>query len=197
MDNSRLTYAQLWAITFIGSCCLWFFAVSFVRVLPAPLQILFMLLPIAGFSYATWLTPHWQRQGTKTAFAESLAERRMVQALANQYEFDITAINAEHQSQLQELLNLYQPPPPVQAAVPIEDKARAIAGDYGYKLTLYMLTKAPTDDEGWMPVEKLRANWAKNNGLTKDQLVELLALLTQNQMGEFKDPDCSEWRIQV
>lgn len=201
MDYSRLTYGQLWAIAFTGSCLLWFFGVSFVRILPAPLQLLFMLLPVIGFAYSVWLIPHWQRQGTKTAFVESLAERRMVQALTTQYQFDLASINLEHESRMRELASLYQPEPSqateAQVPIPLEDKARAIAGDYGQKLTLYLLTKAPVDEDGWMSVEKLRANWAKNNGLTKAQLLELLGILTQNDLGEFKDMNCTEWRIQV
>lgn len=202
-----------WAVAFTSSILTWFTAISFVRVLPAALQLLSMLFPVACFAYALYVLPQWQEVGKRKDLINSLKEREYAHRMMRQHHLNLATDDIEFDGTMRELQAMYEPEakgistPHAQLALPeqatqllkLQQEVMQACGDMGWALIEYVSGKgAPhREKDGWISVEKIRSNWGKNFGLNTEQIKELLMVLVNIQAGEWRDSSLREWRLLI
>lgn len=211
-------YGQQWGVTAgIGSLS-WFLGVSFARVLPAPLQLLTMLVPVGCFTFALSVLPKWQKEGRNNDLVESLKERERSHMLMNRHLFNLAAMDVDHNQAMSALNSLYgdsaisvQDEPQIsstpQHGLPLADKENyllqvqqevmQVAGPLGWSLIEYVTGKGSkfADSDGWISIEKLRSNWGRNLGLNTEQLRQLVNVLNSIQIAEWRDASLRDCRL--
>lgn len=202
--------AQQWAVVFGLGFFTWFAIICFARILPAPLQLLTMLIPIALFTYALWILPRWQKQGRRRDLAESLSEREFNHAAMLRHQINLKSIDAEFLATARELDELYDDASPgatphAQLEAPeqngyllkVQQEVMQSCGDLGWHFIEYVSGKGKgsADKEGWISIEKLRSNWGRNLNLNTEQMRHLMSALVQIQVGEWRDSTLTEWRL--
>lgn len=205
--ESLQDYGKQWRFSFGLATFTWFAGICFVRLLPPPLQLITMLIPVVAYGYALYVIPKWQKEGKQSDLIESLTEREGAHALMNQHHFNLAAMDFEQSQRMTALQELYPPiatDDPTQntglatnSDITTQQQIQQISGEVGWKLFVY-LTGSGTkycDENGWIPLDKLRTNWARNHRLNTEELTRLLSVFTQNQLGEWKDGNCTEWRL--
>lgn len=211
-------YSRQWSVAFGIGAFTWFAIVCFARLLPAPLQLLTMLVPIACFSFALYILPKWQEEGRRSDLIASLAEREWSHNLMNQHHFNIAGMDLENHAATQELVNLFAiDEAPIQSApvelqestTPIAQQAAKLlqlkqdvfqsAGEVGWALVEYLAGRGSQhcDNDGFITVEKLRSNWGRNFGLKTEPLRQLLIALSNAGAGEWKDANLKDWRLTI
>ena len=211
-------YGQQWAFLFGLATFTWFAVICFARLLPAPLQLLSALIPILLYTHALHILPKWQKQGRRSDLAESLIEREIDHKMLRQHHLNVSTIDLDFNQTMQALHEMYPDativeeenqaigatphaqlslPDQAAQAINLQQQVQQIAGETGWKLVTYLTGKGAQycDRDGWFSIERLRVNWGRNNNLNKQQLTELLSLLTQHQVGEWRDSSLSEWRL--
>jgi hypothetical protein len=212
----RLPYGIQWGIAIGVGIFTWFVAVSFVRLLPAPLQLVTMLVPIACFSYGLYVLPKWQDEGKRKDLINSLKEREYAHRMMQQHHLNLATDDLEFTGTMRELTAMYpvdlsddqpqqgttphaQLAPPEQAnyLLKVQQEVMQSCGDIGWALVEYMSGQGAqySDKEGWISTEKLRSNWGKKFGLNTEQLRTLLSALVSIQVGEWKNSSMLEWRL--
>lgn len=213
----RLPYGIQWAVSIGLGIVVWFCAVSFVRFLPAPLQLLSMLIPIACFSYGLYVLPKWQEEGKQQDLIKSLMERERAHRLMRQHHLNLASGDVEFDGAMRALREMYpeeievtqqeehgstphaQLAPPQQATylLKVQQEVMQACGDIGWAAIEYVSGRGAQncDKDGWISVDKLRDNWAKVYGLKVDDLRSLLSALTNIQVGEWRDSSLKEWRL--
>lgn len=201
-----------WAIAFSSGILTWFVAISFVRVLPAALQLLSMLFPIACFAYALYVLPQWQVTGKRKDLINSLTEREFAHHTMRQHHLNLATDDLGFDGTLRELEAMYDIEEPQQSVTPhaqmalpeqstyllkVQQEVMQACGDIGWALVEYMSSQGSqySDKDGWISTEKLRANWGKKFGLNTEQLRTLLSALVNIQTGEWKNSSMLEWRL--
>lgn len=211
-------YGQQWGVCAgIGSLS-WFLGVSFARVLPAPLQLLTMLVPVGCFTFALTVLPKWQKEGRHNDLVESLKERERSHLLMNRHFFNLAAMDVDHNQVMSALSSMYgndaisvKDEPQIastpQHGLPLADKENyllqvqqevmQVAGPLGWSLIEYVTSKGSkfADSDGWIPLEKLRSNWGRNLGLNTEQLRQLVNVLNSIQIAEWKDANLKDCRL--
>ncbi|MGV0028222.1 hypothetical protein [Phormidesmis priestleyi] len=201
-----------WAIAFSLGILTWFVAISFVRVLPAALQLLSMLFPIACFAYALYVLPKWQETGKRKDLINSLKEREFAHRMMRQHHLNLTTDDLGFDGTLRELEAMYAVEEPQQNVTPhaqlslpeqatyllkIQQEVMQSCGDIGWALVEYVSGRGTQycDQDGWISLEKLRSNWGRNLGLSTENLKQLLIALNNIQIGEWRDSSLREWRL--
>ncbi len=202
-----------WAIAFSLGILTWFVAISFVRVLPAALQLLSMLFPIACFAYALHVLPKWQETGKRKDLINSLKEREFAHRMMRQHHLNLTTDDLGFDGTLRELEAMYAVEEPQQNVTPhaqlslpeqatyllkVQQEVMQACCDIGWALVEYMSgqgSQYSDKKDGWISTEKLRANWGKKFGLNTEQLRTLLSALVTIQVGEWKNSSMVEWRL--
>lgn len=214
MANSGLKHIDpglQWAIAFTSGILTWFIAISFVRILPAALQLLSMLFPVACFAYALYVLPQWQETGKRKDLINSLKEREYAHRLMRQHHLNLATDDIEFDGTMRELQAMYEPgqhdgtTPHAQLALPdqatyllkIQQEVMQASGDIGWSAIEYLSGNGSQycDKDGWITVEKLRSNWGKKFGLNTETLKTLLSTLGGIQCGEWRDSQLKEWRL--
>jgi hypothetical protein len=205
--ESLQDYGKQWRFSFGLATFTWFAGICFVRLLPPPLQLITMLIPVVGYLYALYVIPKWQKEGKQTDLIESLTEREGAHALMNQHHFNLAAMDLDQSQRMNALQELYPQPKEDEADqaaalsansdITIQQQIQQVSGEVGWKLFVYLTGSGEKhcDENGWIALEKLRANWAKNHRLNTEELTRLLSIFTQYQLGEWKDGTCTEWRL--
>lgn len=205
-------YGQQWGVAVGIGFLTWFLGISFAKILPAPLQLLTMLIPIACFSYALWILPKWQKEGSRQDLIDSLVEREGAHKLMRQHHLNLGFIDREFEQTAQAMDEAYGIDPEPITATPhaelsLPDKASHLlrvqqevmqaCGDIGWLFVEYVSSKGAQycDSDGWINVDKLRSNWARNYGLNADNLKQLMIALNNIQIGEWRDSSMREWRL--
>lgn len=209
------SYSHRWAVSFGVGFFTWFMVVCFAKILPPSLQLLTMLIPVGCFSYALYVIPQWQKEGRSKELIESLVEREGAHKLMRQHHMNLLFIDREFEQTIAAMDEVYginsESSEPIhsvpQAELPIPEQTNYLlkvqqevmqaCGDIGWSLVEYTSGRGTNycDKDGWITVEKLRSNWAKNFGLNTDNLRQLLIALNNIQIGEWKDSSLSEWRL--
>ena len=198
-----------WAIAFTSGILTWFIAISFVRILPAALQLLSMLFPVACFAYALYVLPQWQETGKRKDLINSLKEREFAHRTMRQHHLNLATDDIEFDGTMRELQAMYKPEngstPHAQLALPeketyflrLQQEVMQACGDIGWSLVEYVSGQGAQycEKDGWISTEKLRANWGKKLSLNTEQLRTLLSALVTIQVGEWKDSSLLEWRL--
>lgn len=201
--------AQRWAVVFGFGFFTWFAIICFARILPAPLQFLTMLIPIALFTYALWILPRWQKEGRRRDLVDSLKEREFNHSVMLKHHLNLKSIDAEFVATARELDAIYESPPtatphahldaPEQDGylLKVQQEVMQACGDIGWAFVEYVSGKGlgSADKEGWMSIEKLRSNWGRNLNLNTEQMRHLMSALVQIQVGEWRDSTLTEWRL--
>ncbi len=212
----RLPYGIQWGMSIGVGIVTWFVAVSFVRLLPAPLQLLSMLIPIACFSYGLYVLPRWKDEGKRRDLIESLKEREYAHRIMQQHHLNIATDDIEFNSTMRELEAMYPVDNPAdrtpsgttphsQLALPeqatyllkVQQEVMQSCGDIGWALVEWASGSGSKycGQDGWISVEGLRANWGKKYGLKTDDLKTLLSALVGIQIGEWRNSELKEWRL--
>lgn len=211
INLKRLPYGVQWMASIGIGILTWFGAISFVRALPPPLQLLSMLVPIASFSYGLYVLPKWQVEGKRADLIDSLKERELAHRMMRQHHLNLATDDIEFDGTMRELEAMYPVDPPdsmtphAQLALPeqatyllkIQQEVMQSAGDIGWSLIEYLSGQGLQycEKDGWISVEKLRANWGKKFGLNTENLKTLLSTLGGIQAGEWRDSSLKEWRL--
>ncbi|MCY7276158.1 MAG: hypothetical protein LH702_21085 [Phormidesmis sp. CAN_BIN44] len=217
INLKRLPYGTQWMASIGIGILTWFVAISFVRALPPPLQLLSMLVPIASFGYGLYVLPKWQEEGKQQDLIKSLVERERAHRLMRQHHLNLASGDVEFDGAMRALKEMYpeeievtqeaergttphaQLAPPDQSTylLKVQQEVMQACGDIGWSAIEYVSGRGAQncDKDGWISVEKLRDNWAKVYGLKADDLRSLLSSLTNIQVGEWKDSNLKEWRL--
>lgn len=217
MDRYRsLNSKQKWIASTVLGASTYLIILSSGRTIPTPLRLLCWSIPLGLIGYSfTQLAP-MEEQISEEDGMRALLKQQEEHAIVRQHQLNMVSREVDFLGTLKALHDEYgiQPSPPspqdgnwgfnlgnpfglLEASIPLDRQIIESLGEPALALWHYCSQRNHNlcDKDGWVSIEKIRANWGKDRNLNTEAVRQLLSGLNNFGVGNWKDSRLQEWKL--
>lgn len=216
MDRSTLSPLHRWTVaTALGSLS-YLVILASGKTIPTPLRVLLWGFPIGLFAYSVRIIPAMEEQINQEQGMRSLIRQQEEHSIIRQHQLDMTSREINFLQTLDALrteTGLAVDPPSandgnwgfslgnpfglLESSVPLDRKVLESLGEPALALWHYLSQRNHNlcDKNGWIGIEKIRANWGKDRNINTEGVRQLLSGLNSFSIGCWQDSRQQSWRL--
>lgn len=216
MDRLTLSPAHRWIASTSLAGLSYLVILSSGKVIPTPLRVLFWAFPIGLFGYSIRLIPAMEEQLNQEQGMRSLIRQQEEHSIIRQHQLGLVTREMEYLQTLEALRNEYSihvdspsagdgswgfnlgnPFSLLDESIPLDRKVIESLGEPALGIWHYLSQRNHNlcDKNGWIAIEKIRANWGKDRNLNTEAIRQLLSGLNSFSIGCWQDSRQQSWKL--
>lgn len=217
MDRiSNLNPKQRWIASTVLGGASYLILMAGGRSIPTPIRLICWAIPLGHLGYSLTQLKPMEEQVTTEDGMIALMKQQQEHAIIREHQLNMVSREVGFVQTLKAMhdefgvqpsaptpqdgnwgFNLGNPFGLLEASVPLDRKIIESLGEPALALWHHLSTKNHNlcDKDGWIGIEKIRANWGKRRGLNTESVRELLSGLNSFGIGTWKDSRLADYKL--